>query len=105
MEDRNARTMRRIEENITLLTALVGIGEGKQAVAKNRSVGILTLIATIFLPFGTVAAILGLQGEFAPGMGLFWVYWAAAVPITCSILGFSFFGERIGRGLGKLRRI
>lgn len=79
-------TCNRIEKNIRLLTTLVAIGENKQGIEKNHGLTRLTLIATIFLPFSTLAAILGMQGPYSPVGNRFWVFWIVAVPITASVV-------------------
>jgi hypothetical protein len=83
------KTAQRIEKNINLLTALVAIGEGKQALDENHGVARLNLLATVFLPFSTVAAILGMQGNYAPGAEIFWLFWAISIPLTGFIVGIS----------------
>jgi hypothetical protein len=76
MHDAEVRT----EKNINFLSALVAIRE-------NRAVTRITLVAMVFLPFSTVAAILGMQGNFAPGASQFWIFWAVVVPLTFFIIG------------------
>jgi Mg2+ and Co2+ transporter CorA len=84
MQDTGLRT----EKNINLLTALVAIGENKQSIAENHAVARITLLAMIFLPFSTVAAILGMPGNFAPGSDNFWVFWVVVLPLTALIAGW-----------------
>jgi hypothetical protein len=81
-------TVQRTEKNISLLMALVAIGEGKQGLHKNHAIARITLVATVFLPFSTVAAVLGMQGSFAPGADGFWIFWVVAIPLTAFIIGF-----------------
>lgn len=83
MQDTGLRT----EKNINLLTALVAIGENKQGIVENHAVARISLIAMVFLPFSTVSAILGMQGNFAPGSDYFWVFWAVVLPLTALIIG------------------
>jgi hypothetical protein len=83
MQDTGLRT----EKNINLLTALVAIGENKQGIVENHAVARITLVAMVFLPFSTVAAILGMPGNFAPGSDYFWVFWAVVLPLTALIIG------------------
>jgi Mg2+ and Co2+ transporter CorA len=80
----------RIEKNITLLMALVTIGEGRQGFQENRGIALLTLVATIFLPSETVATILGLQTQYGPGANNFWVLWAVALPLTVVVIAIPF---------------
>lgn len=54
---------------------------------ENHAVARITLVAMIFLPFSTVAAILGMPGNFAPGSDYFWVFWAVVLPLTALIIG------------------
>lgn len=82
-------TAQRIEKNINLLTSLVAIGAGKQGLDESHSVSRLNLLAIIFLPFSTIATILGMQGSYAPGAGSFWLFWAVAIPLTAAIFGMS----------------
>jgi Mg2+ and Co2+ transporter CorA len=84
MQDTGLRT----EKNINLLTALVAIGENKQSIVENHAVARITLLAMIFLPFSTVAAILGMPGNFAPGSDNFWVFWVVVLPLTALITGW-----------------
>ena len=63
-------TMQRIDKNISLLTALVAIGEGKQQLEESHDIVRLSIFATVFLPFSTIAATLGMQGNYAPGSGV-----------------------------------
>jgi Mg2+ and Co2+ transporter CorA len=87
LEDKVLGTARRIEKNINLLTALVSIGEGKQGLDENHGIVRLTLLATIFLPFSTVATIFSIQGGYGPGQDTFWLFWAIAIPLTGFVLG------------------
>lgn len=99
LQAKNERTAQRIERNINLLTALVAIGEGKQALDENHGISRLSLLAAIFLPFSTVATILSMQGNYAPGQGAFWVFWVVAVPLCGFIVGISVLYDGAGRNL------
>jgi len=79
-------TIARIEKDINHLMALVAISEGRQSFQENRGISFLTLVATIFLPSSTVATVLGMQTQFAPGERSFWMLWAVAIPLTIMIL-------------------
>jgi Mg2+ and Co2+ transporter CorA len=101
LQDKVLATSRRIEKNIDLLTALVSIGEGKQALDENRTVGKLGLLATVFLPFSTVATIFSIQGGYGPGERMFWLFWTIAIPLTGVILVLSAFYYGIGISVVK----
>jgi Mg2+ and Co2+ transporter CorA len=103
-------TSQRMEKNIRLLTALVSIGEGKQSLAENHGIARLSLLAMVFLPFSSVATILGMQGSFAPGDGKFWLFWVVAITLTTLVVGVFLLYDRIARHLkvqfstaGKMR--
>ena len=96
LQAKTQATAGRIEKNINLLTALVAIGEGKQALDENHGVARLNLLAMFFLPFSTVATILSMQGNYAPGAGAFWVFWAVAIPFTAFIVGISALYDGVG---------
>jgi Mg2+ and Co2+ transporter CorA len=86
---RTQGTIQRIEKNINLLASLVSIGAAKQGLDESHSVSRLNLLAIIFLPFSTIAAILGMQGNYAPGAESFWLFWTVAISLTAGIIGMS----------------
>jgi Mg2+ and Co2+ transporter CorA len=51
-----------------------------------RSSGQLTKIATVVVPCTFVASIFSMNGEFAAGESLFYIYWAISVPVTFGLL-------------------
>ena len=55
-----------------------------------RSVGRLSALATVLVPFSVVAGIFSMSGRFAAGGDLFWVFWILAVSfLAASWAGFS----------------
>jgi len=96
LQTKTQGTAQRTEKNIQLLTALVSIGEGKQALDENHGIGRLTLLAMVFLPFSTVGTILGIQTIYGPGQEAFWVFWAVSIPLTCFILIATFLFNKLG---------
>jgi Mg2+ and Co2+ transporter CorA len=101
LQDKVLATSRRIEKNIDLLTALVSIGEGKQALDENRALAKLSLLATVFLPFSTVATIFSIQGGYGPGEDMFWMFWVIAIPLTALVLALSVLYYGIGVSILK----
>ncbi|KAB2572870.1 hypothetical protein DBV05_g8463 [Lasiodiplodia theobromae] len=65
-----------------------------------RSVGRLSALATVLVPFSVVAGIFSMSGRFAAGEDLFWVFWILAVSISGGLVGWLFF-ERVVRALGS----
>jgi uncharacterized protein YaaW (UPF0174 family) len=53
-----------------------------------RTSGQLTKLATVVVPFTVVASIFSMNGDFAAGKSLFFVYWVISLPITIILLGW-----------------
>ena len=85
------------------MTALVVIGEGKQRLEEHRGIMRLSLLATVFLSFSTIVAILGMQGNYAPCSGIFWVFWDIAIPLPAMAMALSVLYD--GRGKLVYRRL
>ncbi|KAE9377340.1 hypothetical protein N431DRAFT_330326 [Stipitochalara longipes BDJ] len=96
LQTKTQGTAQRTEKNIQLLTALVSIVEGKQALDENHGIGRLTLLAMVFLPFSTVGTILGIQTIYGPGQDAFWLFWAVSIPLTGFILIATFLFNKLG---------
>jgi Mg2+ and Co2+ transporter CorA len=79
------RNANRITETVTLITSLMSVLEGKTALKQNQRLGLLTIFATLALPFNAAAAIFSVQTEFGPGGTRFGVFWEVAG----SILGLA----------------
>ena len=79
------RNCERIDRNEELLTAEVAVAKGKRNVSKSDSMAKLAILATIFLPFSTIASVLNMNESFAPGQMDFWIFWATAIPANAAI--------------------
>lgn len=97
-----SNTISRIEKDISLLMALVAISEGRQSLQENRGISFLTLVATIFLPSETVASVLGIQTQYAPGARYFWMLWAVALPFTVLVIAIFFLYPTVSSRLNQL---
>lgn len=53
---------------------------------RNQALDRISYIGGILLPFSIVSGIFGMEEPFKPGEGMFYVFWAAAVPLTCITL-------------------
>ncbi len=100
--DNMSISISRIEKNITLLMGLVTISEGRQGLQESRAISFLTLIATIFLPSETVATILGMQTQYGPGTGNFWLLWAVALPLTVLVIAIPYLYRTMSATLHQL---
>ena len=75
-----------LHEKITALitgyTQEVSIQESHTSNYQARSVGRLTSLAMILVPFSVTAAVFSMGGEFSAGQRLFWVFWIVAIPVA-----------------------
>jgi len=92
-------TALRTQKTIQLLTALVSIAGGKQAINENHGIGRLSLLAMVFLPFSTVGTILGIQTTYGPGQSTFWLFWTISISLTVFILTIASLYDKIGESL------
>lgn len=74
-----SRNVNRISQSVDLITTIMSVREGKTSIDQNETLGFLTVVATVVLPFNAVAAILAIQTEYGPGQMKFWIFWVAAV--------------------------
>jgi len=81
------------------------IQESKTSNYQARSVGRLTSLATILVPFSVTAALFSMGGDFQAGHSLFWVFWVIAIPIAAVLyLGISFYEHKtFDRDKGETR--
>jgi hypothetical protein len=75
----------RINQIFGIIMPLITIRDGKASIAQNRSLGYLTSLATILLPFNAVAAILAIPVPYGPKGEDFWVFWVAA-GVVCALV-------------------
>ena len=83
-------TGERIERNIELINLLRNAKEAEMARVMTGAVIFLSVVGSIFIPFATVASILNMNGDYAPGGPLFWVFWAVALPLIL-LISLAFF--------------
>jgi hypothetical protein len=76
---------KRVTESVDLITVIMSVREGETSIDQTRGLGFLTVIATIFLPFNTVTAILSMQTDFQPGKWRFWLLVAISASIYLCI--------------------
>ncbi|KAL6721504.1 hypothetical protein ACLMJK_000608 [Lecanora helva] len=66
------------------------IQESRTSNNQARSVGRLTSLATVLVPFSIVAGMFSMGGDFLAGQSHFWVFWAVTIPIVAT-LGILFY--------------
>ena len=86
-------------------TQEASIQESKTSNYQARSVGRLTSLATILVPFSVTAALFSMGGDFQAGQSLFWVFWVIATPIAAILyFGISFYERKtFNRNRGETR--
>ncbi|PNP57853.1 hypothetical protein THARTR1_02011 [Trichoderma harzianum] len=67
-----------------------------------RSSGQLAKIVTVVVPCTFVASVLSMNGDFAAGERLFYVYWAISVPVTLILL-FWVIDNEMSRGVSDCK--
>ncbi|KAJ4422833.1 hypothetical protein N0V82_002489 [Gnomoniopsis sp. IMI 355080] len=63
-----------------------GVGGGSGGDENQRALDRVTYLGGILLPISIVSSVLSMNEDFEPGHSLFWVFWAAAVPLTLTSL-------------------
>ena len=53
---------------------------------EQNSLGRVTYMGGILLPFSIIAGIMSMSDPYGPGSSRFWIYWAITIPITCLTL-------------------
>jgi hypothetical protein len=76
----------RIKQNLELLLILKSVYQGQETTSLSKNMANLTLANVLFLPFGCIAAVLGIQGDYGPGGKYHWVYWAILSPMIVVLI-------------------
>jgi Mg2+ and Co2+ transporter CorA len=61
------RNTERIAQTLDLIKSIMSVREGETSITQNQTLGFLTVLVTVALSFNTIAIIVGLQTEYAPG--------------------------------------
>jgi Mg2+ and Co2+ transporter CorA len=61
------RNTDRISQTLELITSIMSVRQGATSMTQNQTLGFLTILATVALPFNTIATIVGLQTDYALG--------------------------------------
>lgn len=80
---------RSLESLSPIITSMVQLIASHDSIAQAKDVRRLTYIAIAFIPLSYLASIFSMSDPFGPAGEMFWVYWAAAVPLAIAILAFS----------------
>lgn len=81
----------RIDRLTSVVTAIISIGDSRRGQEDNRNVNQLTWLATFFIPLSYISSLFSMQSDLS-GMGhTWWVYFAAAIPLSVVCLGVARF--------------
>ena len=76
----------KVESLTSIVTGVLSVRQADTSQQANKLVSRLTVIALVFIPLSFTAGIFSMGGDFQPGSSHFWVYFAAAVPMTLTVL-------------------
>jgi hypothetical protein len=78
----------RISHAINVAGSLMNTHQTKLAESRNAFLFVLTIVTSILLPFGTVAAIMAIPKDsgLAPSLPGFWKFWASSVPLLAALV-------------------
>ena len=79
----------KVESLTSVVTGILTVRQADISQKEAKLVSRLTFVALVFIPLSFTASIFSMGGNFLPGSSLFWVYFAAAVPITCIVLALA----------------
>ena len=77
------------EDAIPLIPLAVQLADSRQSSIEAADIKRLTWVALVFVPLSWVAALFSMTEEFQPGHDHFWVYFAAAVPLSLILVAGS----------------
>ena len=84
--ERLQRFNAKVESLTSVVTGILTVRQADISQKEAKLVSKLTFVALVFIPLSFTASIFSMGGDFLPGSSLFWVYFAAAVPITVIVV-------------------
>lgn len=102
---------RRVEFLSSSIIGLVGMVGNRQVVEEQvlsrqevMSVKVLMVVGLVFILFGFVVSLFGMEDWFVFGGERFWMYWVVVVLVSVVVFGLYFFVKVVrGGGMGKCR--
>ena len=79
----------KVESFTSVVTGILSVRQADVSQKESKLVSRLTVLALVFIPLSFTASIFSMGGDFLPGSDRFWVYFAAAVPMTLIILALA----------------
>ena len=85
------KNSQRIAETWQLITSVMEVRRGEQSIQQNVLLGFLAVVATLGVPFNTVAGILGMQTTYGPGQVNFGKFWSISGVVISVVFGIGIF--------------
>ena len=79
----------KVESLTSVVTGMLSVRQADLSQKETKLVSRLTVVALVFIPLSFTASIFSMGGDFLPGSSRFWVYFAAAVPMTFIVLALA----------------
>ena len=77
------------QADVSLRQAEASLRQANASQQEAKLVSRLTFVALVFIPLSFTASIFSMGGDFLPGSSHFWVYFAAALPMTSMVLALA----------------
>jgi Mg2+ and Co2+ transporter CorA len=74
------------DQIVTVATSMIQILDSRRSIREAINAKRLADIALVFVPLSWVASLFNMGGDFLPGKGLFWVYFAVGLPLVAVVL-------------------
>lgn len=75
-----------METVVPVATSMVQLLDARESARQAANVTTLTYIATVFVPLSWISGLFSMSNGFLPGGDKFWVYLAAALPLSLVVL-------------------
>ena len=79
----------KMESLTSVVAGMLSVRQADLSQKESKLVSRLTFVALVFIPLSFTASIFSMGGDFLPGSSHFWVYFAAAVPMTFVVLALA----------------
>jgi Mg2+ and Co2+ transporter CorA len=73
------------EKLVSILTSSLNLMEMEKSISDSESLSRLTYLGFLFIPLSFVATFFSMNGDFAVGQHLFWVFFVVALPFALAI--------------------
>ncbi|KAF5590855.1 zinc transport [Fusarium pseudoanthophilum] len=75
-----------LEQMVMVATSLIQLLDSRRSILEAINTKRLTFLALVFVPLAWVSSLFSMSDSYSPGHGLFWVYFATALPVLAIVL-------------------